>query len=33
MNSSDDVDFMDSDREGLDNLLPVVTDIFGEWNL
>ena len=24
---------MDSDREGLDNLLPVVTDIFGEWNL
>ena len=30
---SDDVDFMDTNRESLDELLPVVTDIFGEWNL
>ena len=30
---SDDVDFMDTNRECLDDLLPVVTDIFGEWNL
>lgn len=30
---SDDVDFMDTNRESLNELSPVVTDIFGEWNL
>ena len=30
---SDDVGFMDTDQEGLDNLLLVVADIFGEGNL
>ena len=30
---SDDVDFLDTDREGIDNLMPVANDIVNEWDL